>query len=148
MQPKINIECEFEHCLPKRTFATDAGADMVAKENAILFDGVRTLVGTGVKVEIPSGYVGLLFPRSSLSKLGVTMTNSVGVIDSDYRGEIMASLMFTKTANGPVDSIFINKGDRIVQLVILPIMVPDFVRVNNLSNTERGDGGFGSTGKQ
>ncbi len=141
LQPEVRYECEFDHCMPKRTFPTDAGADLSARDGTVMETGIRTLVRTGVKVEIPVGFVGLLFPRSSLSKLHITMTNSVGVIDSDYRGEILASLMY----NGS-PAYYIDKGQRIVQLVIVPIVLADFVRVNSLSNTVRGEGGFGSTG--
>jgi dUTP pyrophosphatase len=94
--------------------------------------------------------VGLLFPRSSLSKQGITMTNSVGVIDSDYRGEIMASLMFNGVP-GNCNEIDIPAGERIVQLVVVPIVIP-LLEVNSWSDeewndTQRGTGGFGSTGK-
>jgi dUTP pyrophosphatase len=124
-----------------RANPSDAGADLVAKEQVELFAGNRTLVKTGVKVEIPVGHMGLLVPRSSLSKLHIIMTNSVGIIDSDYRGEIMASLMYNGT-----DSIIIEKGTRIVQLVVVPIILPRFKLVETLDTTARGEGGFGSTG--
>ena len=112
--------------------------------------GERVLVGTGVRVRIPEDHVGLLFPRSSLSKFGVQMTNSVGVIDSDYRGEIMASLMYNGTTGW--NAYVIPKHERIVQLVVVP--VPHFVtKIDEHSteeqwnNTARGTGGFGSTGR-
>lgn len=137
----MNITCEFDFCKPYRANPTDAGADLVAKENTWLYNGERKLVKTGVAVEIPKGYVGLLIPRSSLSKLGITMTNSIGVIDSDYRGELMASLMY----HGE-HCYEIQQGQRIVQLVIVPILLPEFNIVNKLDTTARGEGGFGSTG--
>lgn len=138
---KISVICE-EGCTLKRANPTDAGADLVAKSLTMLEHSVRTLVPTGVKVAIPEGYVGLLIPRSSLSKYHITMTNSVGVIDSDYRGEIMASLMY----RGPEDYFYIAAGDRIVQLVIVPIVLAQFKEVTELNTTSRGVGGFGSTG--
>jgi dUTP pyrophosphatase len=141
---EINIKVDEDICLPRRANPTDAGADLVSKDFTVLKNRVRTLVKTGVYVEIPKGFVGLLFPRSSLSKFSVIMTNSVGVIDSDYRGEIMASLEY----NGGSESYLIQKGDRIVQLVIVPIVLPSFKVVNELDDTARGAGGFGSTGKQ
>jgi dUTP pyrophosphatase len=131
-----------EGCEPTRANPSDAGADLVSKERVLLFSKERTLVKTGVKVEIPVGHVGLLFPRSSLSKQDIIMTNSVGVIDSDYRGELMASLMYIGDESG----VWIGQGDRIVQLVVVPIVLPKFKLVETLDTTARGEGGFGSTG--
>ena len=144
------IKLDHPACMPTRSNPTDAGLDLRSKTTTTLQMGKRTLVGTGVSVKIPLNNVGLLFPRSSLSKQGVTMTNSVGVIDSDYRGEIMASLMFNGVP-GNCNEIEIPAGERIVQLVIVPIVIP-MLEVNNWSNeewndTQRGTGGFGSTGK-
>lgn len=148
------MKTKLEHpaCMPVRANPTDAGLDLRAKQTTTLKRGTRTLVGTGVSVKIPRGYVGLLFPRSSLSKQGITMTNSVGVIDADYRGEIMASLQFNGNGvPGNPNEIEVPAGERIVQLVVVPILsvVPD---VSDWSDdlwfdTERGAGGFGSTGK-
>jgi dUTP pyrophosphatase len=138
----MRVKVTNTNCLPNRAHPTDAGADLVAAEITFMDKGVRTLVKTGVFIEIPMGYVGLLFPRSSLSKLDITMTNSVGVIDSDYRGEIMASLMY----NGNQPNYFIQQYSKIVQLVIVPIALPEFVIVKELQDTVRGTGGFGSTG--
>lgn len=142
MYPIIEIECDNDEWLPVRAHSSDAGADLVCKETVKLIPGQRVLVKTGVKVAILKGYVGLLFPRSSLSKFGITMTNSVGVIDSDYRGEIMASLMYT----GITKACILEANTRIVQLVIVPIILPKFQKVIKLSETVRGTGGFGSSG--
>lgn len=142
MYPIISIECEYDYCYPTRAHETDAGADLVNKNKTILYNGSRNLIPTGIKVAIPSGFVGLLFPRSSLSKNYIIMTNSVGVIDSEYRGEVMASLMY----QGDLDSYTIEQGTRIVQLVVVPIILPKFQRVTQLAETARGTGGFGSTG--
>lgn len=136
--------------MPTRSNPTDAGLDLRAKMTYTLQMGQRTLVGTGVSVKIPVNHVGLLFPRSSLSKQGVTMTNSVGVIDSDYRGEIMASLIFNGVP-GNCSELDIVAGERIVQLVIVPILLVTPL-VEDWSDevwndTQRGTGGFGSTGK-
>lgn len=97
---------------------------------------------TGIAVEIPPGYVGLVFPRSSVCKTGLSLANSVGVIDSDYRGSI--SFVFYK---GPTWIEPYSYGDRIGQLVIMPIPEVEFVEAEELSETERGEGGYGSTGK-
>lgn len=99
--------------------------------------------GTGLAVEIPYGHVGLIFPRSSIHKKRMTLTNSVGVIDSDYRGEI--KFFFKSEAGNRVEREY-EVGERIGQLVIMPIPEVKFVEVSELSETKRGDGGFGSTG--
>lgn len=138
---------------PVRAHATDAGADLISTEDVELLAGIRYLVKTGVSVKIPNGYVGLLVPRSSLSKRNILMTNSIGIIDSDYRGEIMASLLYRGVrsddfvARGEVDKIRIDAGERIVQLLIVPIVLAEFIPFEGeWDDTERGSGGFGSTG--
>jgi dUTP pyrophosphatase len=95
---------------------------------------------TGLAIEIPAGYVGLLFPRSSISKTSCTLRNSVGVIDSGYRGEIM--LKFGCSSNLSCYKV----GDRVGQLIIMPYPQVQFEQVDELSDSDRGDGGFGSTG--
>jgi dUTP pyrophosphatase len=142
LKPSINISIDKPICLPIRAHDSDAGADLRARDNTVLRRNVRTLVDTGVRAQIPIGHVGLLISRSSLSKHGIIMTNSVGVIDSAYRGNIMASLMYT----GDLDDFYLNEGDRIVQLLVVPIILPEFVVLDKLEDTVRGTGGFGSTG--
>jgi dUTP pyrophosphatase len=143
---------KLEHpaCMPVRSNPTDAGLDLRAKMTYWLPINERTLVGTGVSVKIPVNHVGLLFPRSSLSKSGITMTNSVGVIDSDYRGEIMASLMFNGVP-GNDRGYDLQAGERIVQLVVVPVVLvkPEVMDWTDdmWYDTKRGEGGFGSTGK-
>jgi dUTP pyrophosphatase len=131
---------------PSRANPTDAGIDLATNGKQTLIKGVRTLVRTGVSVKIPEGYVGLLVPRSSLSKWDVVMTNSIGIIDSDYRGELMASLMY----KGMQQSFDLEDGLRIVQLVIVPILLSQLVEFEGSDedwvDTKRGIGGFGSTG--
>ena len=99
---------------------------------------------TGISLEIPSGYVGLVFPRSSIRRTVLELSNSVGVIDSGYRGEIMATFNINTGTN---QSTIYENGERICQLMILPYPKIKFTEVTNLSETDRGDGGFGSTGK-
>ena len=96
---------------------------------------------TGIALEIPSGHVGLLFPRSSVSRTCLSLANSVGVVDSGYRGEIMLKYRNTGEAN----SIY-KSGDRVGQLIVVPYPQIELIEVEELSTTERGDGGFGSTG--
>lgn len=144
LQLPLKVKLYSESCKPQRAYASDAGADLVARETTWLQRNRRTLVPTGVYIEVPVGYVGLLAPRSSLSKANIIMTNSVGVIDSAYRGEIMASLMYI----GNNDAGFtILAGERVVQLLVMPIILPRFNIVDELEETDRGNGGFGSTGK-
>lgn len=122
-----------------------AGADLyAATDNDILIpSGETVFVPTGISMEIPTGYVGLIFARSGLAcKKGVAPANKVGVIDSDYRGEIMVALH-----NHSKTDVIISKGDRIAQISLIPYLTANFIESDNLSSTERGVGGFGSTGK-
>jgi dUTP pyrophosphatase len=120
----------------------DAGMDLVATRiiSNTTFD---VSYGTDLAMEIPNGFVGLVFPRSSIRKYELALSNSVGVIDSGYRGELQAT--FKKT-NG-LDSLAYKVGDRIAQIMIIPYPPIEFDEVDELSDTERGEGGFGSTGK-
>ena len=127
--------------MPQRANPTDAGADLVASSLEFKKDG-RIVYGTGLAFEIPKGYVGILAPRSSCSKMDIQMPNSIGVIDSDYRGEV--KVIFRATMSNPITY---NIGDRVAQLLIVPIELATFTEVGELSDTERGCGGFGSTGK-
>lgn len=124
------------NCLEKRR--GDCGYDLtaVSVNNTDLY----VEYGTGIAVEIPEGFVGLLFPRSSVSKYGLVLANCVGVIDQNYRGEIKAR--FKKVGNGPEYQV----GDKVAQLLIMPVAEPEWVEVYSLSDTNRGSGGFGSTG--
>lgn len=127
--------------LPQRAHANDAGADLMAciDETIELYPGEQKLIGTGVAIKIPVGYGGFIFNRSSQGKRGITIPHSVGVIDTDYRGEIKVLLK-----NISEDVYKIERGDRIAQLVIMPVLLVDFIDTWN--DTERGTGGFGSTG--
>jgi len=118
----------------------DAGLDLVAT-NIISFDKEQVVYGTGIAVEIPEGYVGLVFPRSSIRKYEQYLSNSVGVIDSGYRGEIQATFNSRYYAD-----VKYKVGDKIAQLIIMPYPYINFEEVDELSETERADGGHGSTG--
>jgi dUTP pyrophosphatase len=124
--------------IPRYAKSGDAGMDLTAVWMNQIMDVVT--YGTGLAVEIPSGYVGLLFPRSSIYKTKMSLTNCVGVVDSGYRGEIM--MKFKMTDNRTM----YNVGDRIGQLVIMPYPEVEFEEVDELSETSRGSGGYGSTG--
>jgi dUTP pyrophosphatase len=121
----------------------DAGMDLTAVSKEITDDYIS--YKTGLSFEIPKGYVGLLFPRSSNSKKDLLLTNSVGVIDSGYRGEV--ELRFKPILNGKLENISTyNVGDRVGQIMILPYPKIQFVETDKLSESERGEGGFGSSG--
>lgn len=128
--------------IPKYAKPGDAGLDLTCVD--IEYDETRRLIKykTGLAVEIPEGYVGLLFPRSSVMQQDLALTNSVGVIDSGYRGEVTA--VFRPTTNFHIESYDV--GDRVVQLLILPYPQIELEEAESLSNTERGTGGYGSTG--
>jgi len=118
--------------------AGDAGMDLTAVEMEREWNIVT--YKTGLAIEIPEGHVGLLFPRSSVYKTSMVLSNCVGVIDSGYRGEIM--LKFRSTESNKAYEV----GDRVGQLIILPYPQVEFEEVDDLSSTERGSGGYGSTG--
>jgi dUTP pyrophosphatase len=127
--------------IPSYAKPGDAGMDLTAVN--ISFDEFDNLVcETGLAVEIPKGYVGLVFPRSSISKYALHLRNSVGVIDSGYRGEILIKFGYV-----PNELVY-KKGEKVAQLVIIPYPEVSFEEVDELSETERGDGGFGSTTQQ
>lgn len=139
----------YKSVIPTKAHPTDAGFDLVAVRK--WYKNGYVAYGTGIAVEIPKGYVGLVFPRSSIANVGVTLTNSVGVIDSGYRGEIKAKFKGTVDYSFPgIDEDFVDEyevGDRIAQLIIIPIPDIEFVEVDDLSDSDRGSGGYGSTGK-
>jgi len=133
----------------------DAGMDLVA--TSIISDTPEQITyGLGIALEIPKGFVGLVFPRSSIRKTGLQLSNSVGVIDSGYRGELQATFNKLFGSEGMYDEMKVNEmqpneyykvGDRVAQIMIIPHPDIQFEEADKLSNTERGEGGFGSTGK-
>lgn len=128
--------------IPSYAKPGDAGLDLTAI--SVEDKGEKVIYGTGLAVEIPEGYVGLIFPRSSIHKKNLSLSNSVGVIDSGYRGEIKfifkVDALVTNTPN------FYEVGDRIGQLMIIPYPQIELEEAEELSQTARGEGGFGSTG--
>ena len=130
--------------LPTYGTPFSAGADLYAlcAERTVVHPGQTVLIHTGLAFEIPAGYGGFVFARSGLAtKKGLAPANKVGVIDSDYRGELMIPLH-----NGGSADVFIEHGDRVAQLVFLPCPQAEFVPTQELSETLRSEGGFGSTG--
>lgn len=138
---KLEIVRTADNELPKYAHEGDAGMDLRAAEMTSILPGKSELVRTGVKAKIPKGCVGLVFPRSGLGSKGITLRNAVGVIDSGYRGEVMAALW-----NTTEDTAIIPKGHRVCQLVVVPYVPCEVVEVEELDETERGEDGHGSTG--
>lgn len=129
--------------VPAYAHPGDAGADLRTTHDVTLQPGERALVGTGVRVALPEGHVGLITPRSGLAaRHGLSVVNSPGIIDSGYRGEIRVSLINLD----PAEPLTLLAGDRIAQLVVLPFVSATFTRVDTLDDTSRGAGGYGSTG--
>ena len=128
--------------IPSYSRKGDAGMDLVATSK-FYDDFDNVCYGTGLAIEIPEGHVGLLFPRSSISKTDLTLRNSVGIIDSGYRGEI--TFKFNNILMSSCEPY--NVKERIGQLIIMPYPIIEFEEVEELSTTERGEGGYGSTGK-
>ncbi len=130
--------------LPTRAHEGDAGLDLYACEPAHIGPGERWSVGTGIALEIPAGHAGLVLPRSGLAREhGIALVNSPGLIDAGYRGEVRVLLLNTD----PAEIFRVQAGDRIAQLVLAPIALADPVAVESLSESARGDGGFGSSGR-
>lgn len=132
--------------LPTRGSEAAAGADLRAcLDSAVtVAPGQTVFVGTGLALEIPEGYAGLVYARSGLAcKSGLAPANKVGVIDADYRGEVKVALH----NHGSVP-VTVSPGDRIAQLVVTPVLMADFLETDDLSDTGRGAGGFGSTGNR
>jgi len=129
--------------LPRRAYAGDAGLDLHALEGCVLAPGERVSVRTGIAVEIPDGEAGLVLPRSGLAaRHGLALVNAPGLIDAGYRGEIGVLLLNTDRSE-PVE---IAAGDRIAQLVLVGVQTPEVIEVDGLAASDRGAGGFGSSG--
>lgn len=137
--------------MPVRSTRGAAGLDLYAHRISweLTDQGFVETVGSGLAFEIPEGHVGLLFPRSSIAGRRVRMANSVGVIDSDYRGEVMAKFVVAAPVDlSPLENEDVGYllGERFAQLVVVPIPTVEIEEVSDLSYTARGEGGFGSTG--
>jgi dUTP pyrophosphatase len=129
--------------LPRYARASDAGLDLHAAARVVIEPGARALVGTGLALAIPPGHAGLVLPRSGLAlRGGVTVLNAPGLIDAGYRGEVQVLLI----NHDRTETVVLERGERIAQLVIQAVESVELVEVDELSGTERGAGGFGSTG--
>ena len=143
---KLKVHVDNDSCdVPARATDGSAGYDLCLKHSVRLEPNKSEMCHTGVHVEIPRGYVGLVFVRSSIgTRYHVVLSNGTGVIDSDYRGEVMVPLL-----NLGSDSVVFASGNRVAQLVVVPALMADveLVEADGLTETERGFGGFGSTGE-
>jgi dUTP pyrophosphatase len=129
--------------IPAYAHPGDAGADLVATETVELGPGERAIVGTGTAIALPHGYVAFVVPRSGLAaKHGITVVNTPGTVDAGYRGEIRVILLNTDRST----PYTVTAGDRIAQLIVMPVSRARFVAVERLPGSHRADGGFGSTG--
>jgi dUTP pyrophosphatase len=139
----VEVLITAEH-VPSYSHPGDAGADLSSSEAITLAPGQRATVGTGVSIALPAGFVAFIVPRSGLaSKHGITVVNSPGTVDAGYRGEIKVTLLNTDSSQ-PFD---IAVGDRIAQMIVMPVIQARFVPVEKLPVSERGESGFGSTGQ-
>jgi len=129
--------------IPTYSHPGDAGADLSSAENLVLHPGERATVATGVSIALPAGFVVFVVPRSGLAaKHGITVVNSPGTVDAGYRGELKVTLLNTDLR----EPFTINKGDRIAQMIVMPVVQARFIPVDKLPESERGESGFGSTG--
>ena len=133
-----------EECKPYKKYTTDAGWDLrSANETFTLYKGAKVAVNTGIKLGIPKGQCGIILPRSGMgTKFRVALANTAGVIDSEYRGEVVVFLV-----NDGTEDVEIEQYSRIAQLLIIPVNISQLRYTTNLPPTKRGDGGFGPTGE-
>lgn len=152
---RINVMLADGAPLPRHMRSGDAGIDLTSREDVEIAPGGTVVVGTGVRMEIPDGYHGQVVPRSGLAaKRGVTVANSPGIIDAGYRGEIKVALHNMQPSHvwdgGALvpnrEVAAISRGERVAQLILVRNETVECVEVDGLSESERGDGGFGSTG--
>jgi dUTP pyrophosphatase len=138
--PVLSLDPELP--MPQRAHPGDAGIDLHARVDCVIEAGEWLMIPTGIAVAIPEGHAGLVAPRSGLAaRHGISVVNGPGVVDAGYRGEINVILI-----NQGSDPITFKRGDRIAQLLVVPVAVPELVPVEELPDSVRGEGGFGSSG--
>ncbi len=139
--PVLRLDSEFP--LPEPAHEGDAGVDLRATVTTTLAPGERRLIPTGIAIAVPPGHVGMVTPRSGLAiRHGISMVNAPGIVDSGYRGELQVIAI-----NHGSEPVVLERGERIAQLVVVPFVTPEFEPVEALPDSERGAGGFGSSGR-
>lgn len=131
--------------VPQKAHDSDAGWDLFTPEDIELVEGQITMVDLRIRVAIPEGYFGLIVPRSSMAKKRILLANTVGIIDSGYRGNVKVALAYHPTIDMPMTTT-IYQDERVAQMIVVPFMGSPFSLVDDLEDTERSDGGFGSSG--
>jgi len=142
MAKVVKIKKEEGATIPEYAYPTDAGADLKSNEEYVLMPNETAMINTGLYVAIPEGFFGAVASKSGLASKGIVVANQFGIIDEQYRGEVKV-LLYNRT-KAPHH---INKGDKVAQFILMPFMKAKFIEVDELTETDRGDGGFGSTGK-
>lgn len=138
----IKVITDDDSLIPAYQTPGSAGCDLMSTDNVVIPSGSRLVVGTGLKMEIPSGFAAQVCSRSGLAaKSGIQVLNAPGLVDNDYRGEVKVILY-----NSGREDFIVKKGDRIAQLMFFPIFQAIFQKAKTVSETDRGEGGFGSTG--
>ena len=137
-----------EFIKPEYKTEYSAGMDIYLQEDVTLVIGADNVIHLGFAAEVPEGYAAILLPRSSVGMKGISLRNTAGVIDSDYRGEWIAHIVIDQNQdNALLDEWHYKRGDRLIQCLIVPVKKVDIELTESISVTARGDGGFGSTGK-
>ena len=138
----IKVITDDDSLIPAYQTSGSSGCDLMSTDNVVIPSGSRLVVGTGLKMEIPSGFAAQVCSRSGLAaKSGIQVLNAPGLVDNDYRGEVKVILY-----NSGREDFIVKKGDRIAQLMFFPIFQAIFQKATTVSETDRGEGGFGSTG--
>jgi dUTP pyrophosphatase len=132
--------------VPAKAHKDDAGWDLFTPEDVELVEGEINMVDLRIRVAIPEGYFGLVVPRSSMAKRRILLANTVGIIDSGYRGNIKVPLIYSPTIDMPLTTM-VYHDERIAQIIIVPYLTQEIGQVDSLDDTDRSDGGFGSSGK-
>lgn len=131
--------------VPQKAHEDDAGWDLFLPEDVELVEGQIAMVDLRIKVAIPHGHFGLIVPRSSMAKRRILLANTVGIVDSGYRGNVKVALTYSPTIDMPMTTTLYH-NERVAQMIVVPFNTSVFTRVDDLDDTERSDGGFGSTG--
>lgn len=132
--------------IPERAHDSDAGWDLFTPEDVELVEGEITMVDLRIKVAIPEGFFGMIVPRSSMATKRILLANTIGIVDSGYRGNVKVALIYHPTIDMPLTTT-VYRGDRLAQMILVPYLNTEIEEDYDLDDTDRGDGGFGSSGE-